>query len=450
MRRSPTLVRVVARRILGFALLAMTLQIGVVFADYWFDDGELGRLLVDRETGRLADGVRRHEGTLSFRLPEEMREAYRRGPRMGDGALFVRVRDGAGSVLFSNCGQECERYFVPLSFDRETFWQRSIAPGKPLSVAGGRSFVIGDQPVMIEIAAIRDPENFLLDVLLNEMLDHMLVPMVLMLVLVIGATILSIRTALRPVAAAAAAADRIEPQSAATRLVTAGMPSEIAHLTDAVNRAFARVADLIRAQRIFASAIAHEIRTPVAIVRLELARIADPRARKAEADLDDLTHMLEQLTALARLDAVEEGAFASVELHRAVADAVAAVAPFVYARGASIAFVEGDGARVRAVPGLLEAVLRNLVENAVKHNAPGVAITVSVGPGPAVTVADDGRGFDRSGLTEIEVGRVRRSGALGLGLRIVERIAQLHGAAVEIESAPGAGTRVTLRFPADG
>jgi signal transduction histidine kinase len=445
--RPPTLFRLVARRILGFALLAMAIQIGVVFADYWFDDGELGRLMVDRETGRLAEGVRRHDGVLGFRLPAALREAYAPDDRLEDGAIFARVRDAAGTLLFSSCEADCDRYFVPLSFDHQTFWQRSIEPGKPLSVAGGRSFTVAGDQVMIEIAVIRDPEGFLFGVLLHEMLDHMLVPMALMLVLVIGATILSIRAALRPVAAAAAAADRIDPQAAATTLATAGMPSEIAHLTEAVNRAFGRVGDLIRSQRIFASAIAHEIRTPVAIVRLELARIDDPRARKAEADLDDLTHMLEQLTSLARLDAVAEDAFATIDLRPAVGDTVASIAPFVYDRGASIDFVDAGSARVRVVPGLLEAVVRNLVENAVKHNPAGTRIEVAVGPGPVLMVRDDGRGFDRSGDTVLEVGRVRRSGALGLGIRIVERIAHLHRATVEIDSGPGTGTRVTVTFP---
>ncbi|HEX2019294.1 MAG TPA: hypothetical protein VGO17_10190 [Aurantimonas sp.] len=76
-----------------------------------------------------------------------------------------------------------------------------------------------------------------------------------------------------------------------------------------MNRAFGRVEELIRSQKIFAASIAHEIRTPVSIVKLELARIDNPRARKAEGDLDSLTHVLEQLTAPARVDATEGEAF---------------------------------------------------------------------------------------------------------------------------------------------
>jgi signal transduction histidine kinase len=441
-------VRLVARRILGFALLAMAIQVGVVLADYWFDDGELGRLLVDRQTARLAEGIRHGRDGLRFRPPGDLADDLAPGEPDEDGAVLVRVRDASGTVLFSDCGDLCDRVFVPLGFDHQTFWQRQLAPGKPLSVAGGRSFLVEGDPVMVEIAVIRDPEGYIYDVLLHEMLDHMLVPMALMLVLVIGASILSIRSALRPVAAAAAAADRIEPQAGAAHLATDGMPSEIAHLTEAVNRAFARVAELMRAQRIFASAIAHEIRTPVAIVRLELGRIADPRARKAEADLDALTHMLEQLTALARLDAVDDTAFETVDLGPAVREVVAAMAPVVYEAGLDIGFTSAGAATVRAVPGLLELVVRNLVENAVRHNPKGTRIAVTAGPGGSVTVEDDGRGFDRSGDTELEAGRVRRSGALGLGLRIVERIAQLHHARLAIETAPGRGTRVSLAFPA--
>ena len=65
-RRRVSLTAIVARRILAFAALAMALQIGIVFTDYWFDDEELGYILIERETQAIADSVHRVGGELKL------------------------------------------------------------------------------------------------------------------------------------------------------------------------------------------------------------------------------------------------------------------------------------------------------------------------------------------------------------------------------------------------
>jgi signal transduction histidine kinase len=275
----------------------------------------------------------------------------------------------------------------------------------------------------------------------------MLVPMTLMLTLVIGATIWSIKSAFLPVTAAAAAAERLDPSVPASRISTDRMPLEVARFATAVNRGIDRVGELIRAQRLFTSAIAHEIRTPAAIVRLELERIDHPGARKALGDLESLIHILEQLTALARLEAVDGSAWTRVDLARISEDVVGAVAPYVYDSGRTIAFFDQGATEVEGVPALVENLVRNLVENAVRHTPPGTAIVVTAGPGAVVSVADDGPGFDDRPRGEVqEAGTVATKGTLGIGLKIVEKIAAMHGATVERSRAPSRGATVTVRF----
>jgi signal transduction histidine kinase len=226
------------------------------------------------------------------------------------------------------------------------------------------------------------------------------------------------------------------------------MPLEIARFATAVNRSIDRVGELIRAQKLFTSAIAHEIRTPAAIVRMELERIDHPGARKALGDLDSLTHILEQLTALARLEAVDAAAWSRVDLAKLGEDVVGAVAPYVFESGRTIAFADNGAVDVEAVPALVETLVRTLVENAVRHTPRGTSITVTAGPGPVVAVADDGPGFDGRKRDEIpDVGTVQAGGSLGIGLKIVEKIAALHGASVERTSAGEGGAVVTVRFP---
>ncbi len=446
-KQNSSLIGIVARRIFAFSLLAMVLQIGVVFADYWFDDYKLSILMLQQETETLSQGITRHEGGLTYRPDDETRDRYLE--RRGDvGAIYVRVRTASGSILFSNCTTECAEHFLPLSVDVPSFWKRVIAPGKPFSVAGGQSFDRDGVPVLVELAVIKDPNGFMYSALLHEMIDSMIVPMTLMFCLVIGATIWSIRSALKPVAMAVKAADAIDPRDSGARLPVTRMPQEIERLVSAVNRLLARLGDLIQSQKVFSASIAHEIRTPVAIAKMELSRIADPRARNAERDLDALTHILEQLTSLARADAVDPSAFQRASLSGIGAEVAEATAPFVFDQGKSIEFMDHGTAPVTVIPGLVENMLRNLIENAVKHNPPGTTIVVTCGPGPRVTIEDNGRGLVDLPEHNEDLGYVKRSGQLGLGLKIVHRIAELHKAQIAIDTARDRGTKITIGFAA--
>ncbi len=442
-----SLIGLVSWRIVAFTVLAMLLEFGIVLIEYWSDESELGRFLVAQETETLAQGIKVADGKLTFVMSPEMIERYvmRKDETVGD--IYLRVRTAEGQVLFSSCEAACQTHFFPVEINPPTFWQRDIAPGKPVSVTGGRSFNVSGQEVFVELAVLKDPHGFVYNVLFHELRDHLIIPMPLMFGLVAGATILSVWAALKPVVAAAQAADRIDPRAALEPLPTEGMPREIANFANAVNRVLGRVADLIQAQKIFSTAIAHEIRTPVAIVRMELERIEGERARKAEKDLDALTHMLEQLTALAKLDVVDSRSFRTVSLGDLANDSVAALAPFVFANGHTLEFDDEGISPVYAVPSLIENTIRNLVENAVRHTPKGTHIVVRTGPGRTLNVIDDGPGFGLASGRVLESGRIKSSDALGVGLKIVERIAGLHGAVLSLESDGGAGTRVRLDFP---
>lgn len=444
--RAPHLVTLVARRILLFAGLASLIQTGVVFADYWSNTEELGRLLIEQETTlvhqAVSDGLAQQAALPGARLADR----YRLDERDGQGGYYLRVRDGT-RTLWSNCGPLCQTHFLPEELDAPTFWMTTLSPGRPLFIAGGRTFPDG---IVVEIAILGDPARLVAEVLWHEMFDHMVVPMGLMLFLVIGATILSIRRALTGVGRAAAAADAINPAARGARapLPVAGLPREIGRLTDAVNRAFDRIEALVRAQTVLAGAVAHEIRTPLAVMQLELSHIDDPRAREAERSVAALAHTVAQLTALARLDAADPASRGPADLAALAEAGVEAVAPLVFAAGDTLSFEAGPAAPVSVLPGAVELLVRNLVENAVRHTARGTAIRVCVEAPARLVVGDDGGGMDLSGRTGdggVAIGTVSRAGSLGMGLKIVERIAALHGARLSL--ANEAGLTVTIEFP---
>jgi signal transduction histidine kinase len=435
--------RIVARRIVLFATIAMLAQLVAVLWEYGSDPDNLARLMLEQETTELSKGLTRNGTRLAYELPPELAQRYN---STGSGYV-ARVRTASGAVLFSHCDAACTDHFLPLDVNPPSFWLRRTRPGYPLSIAGGRTVEIGDRAAFIEIAIDRDPERVVWGVLFNEALEHMLVPMSLTLIFVLGASLLSIRAALRPVAQAAEAAERLDPLGSDARLDQAGMPLEIAKLAGAVNRSFDRIRELMTAQKLFTSAIAHEIRTPLAVIMLELERIDHPGARRAMNEIEELTRFLEQLVTLARLEATDRTGFAPTGLDDLLSEVVASIAPWVYARGATIAFEPSANPAIFAHVPLLKDAVRNLVENAVRHGGDHVAIVVRSDSAPAVTVTDDGTGCARAESGETER-YYKTQGGLGIGLEIVRRIAALHGAVFELAAARPRGTVAALRFSA--
>jgi signal transduction histidine kinase len=412
---------ILTRRIAFFAVLAMVLQLAVIFSDYYWNVGELSRLFVEQETERLASGITIDGQGVQYRLPDNLRQRYEERST----GYVARIRDAGGALVFESCDDACENRFLPADVNPPDFWLRSLRPGKPLALVGGRAFLAGNQRFFIDVATIDDPQNVVSSVFWNEVIEHMLVPMSILLILVLGATLLSVRQALKPVRAAADAADSIDPMDARSHLNFDGMPREVAHLAIAINGAFERVGELMTSQKLFTSGIAHEIRTPLAAMRLELGNIDHPRARRAEADLDDLVRFVAELTALARLDSFDHGIFEAVDLVTLSSSVVEQLAPWVYAHSHSLEFSPVvQTASIRGAPALLKDALRNLVENAVRHTPRGTVILVHVGS-TTIRVEDRHAGEIRS-----EAETSDHADSLGIGLKIVTRIAELHGGAL--------------------
>lgn len=111
----------------------------------------------------------------------------------------------------------------------------------------------------------------------------------------------------------------------------------------------------MRSQRILTSGIAHEVRTPHAAIKLELGHIDHPRARKAEADLDDLVRFIGQLTALARLDTFDHSMFEEVDLVVLCAGVAEQLAPWIYENKHSLELSSrAETAIVKGMPALLK------------------------------------------------------------------------------------------------
>jgi two-component system sensor histidine kinase QseC len=204
------------------------------------------------------------------------------------------------------------------------------------------------------------------------------------------------------------------------------------------------------------------LRTPVAAIKAQaqVARLAAGEETRNRA-IDQVVHgadragrLVDQLLTLARLDTVDLGSLAAHPLRPIVAEVLAEAAPRALSRGVTVEMVEGLEVQARCEPGLVAVLLRNLVDNAVSHarvDVVRVALAADAG-GAVVSVNDEG-----PGIPEDEHARVLQrfyrletagEGGSGLGLSIVQRIAEIHGATVKLCSGEsGKGLRVEIRFP---
>ena len=241
----------------------------------------------------------------------------------------------------------------------------------------------------------------------------------------------------------------------------AQLPDEVQPLVSELNLLFERVQRAFEAQEHFVADAAHELRSPLAALRLQLQglqRAGDDTARAAaierlSAGIDRATRLVEQLLTLARQ---ESGSTATepVDLRAIAQLALADVAPAAQARSMDVGLLDSEAA---TVPGNVEALrmlVRNLLDNAIKYTAPGgqVDVQVRADNGHAVlTVEDSGPGIAPEHRERVMQRFVRETAegapGSGLGLAIVLAIAQRHGAVVALDSSPRlGGLRVTLRF----
>jgi signal transduction histidine kinase len=236
-------------------------------------------------------------------------------------------------------------------------------------------------------------------------------------------------------------------------------------LAQRLRQQVARLEEVDVARREFLASIAHDLRTPLTAMRGSLDGMTANSA--GAASMEDrqllaiatrhcirLGRLVEQIFALARLDSSHvRTQLERVSLAELAQDIVSKFQGLADAADLRLSLeIDPDAAPVMADVGLLETVLQNLLENAIRHTPRGGQVAVCVtdrGNRIATRVSDTGVGIGAEDLVRLgrpfEIGPGGRS---GLGLTIVRRALELHGAALAIESVPGSGTAATFELPA--
>ncbi|CAA9309875.1 MAG: probable two-component sensor kinase, partial [uncultured Frankineae bacterium] len=267
---------------------------------------------------------------------------------------------------------------------------------------------------------------------------------------------LTVGRTLRPVEQLRAGAEAVTAADPSRRLPVPAAEDEVRRLAETLNGMLDRLEAGGARQRAFVADAAHELRSPLAALRtvLEVALVhpdpegPEPTLRTASEEVLRMARLVDDLLLLARLDAGASPARGAGRAQRVdLAEVVRELVPDGVVLHLSPAPVVAD-------PDALVRVVRNLVDNAVRHAASTVTVTVSAGEHVELLVDDDGPGipeqersrvFDR--FHRLDSPRTRDAGGTGLGLAIVRELVAVAGGTVGVEESPAGGARLRVQLP---
>lgn len=448
----------IRRRLLLWLLVATAVFGALALVDTWREAKRMATQLSDRVLAGSALVIAERagldvNGQIAIEIPYG---ALQMLSSAAEDRVFYRV-DGAEGRLVTGYDD------LPVARARqggEPAFADDVFRGEPVRVASlarAASTGIDEVAFVVTVAETTNARDELTrTILLRSALRLML--MMLGAAVIVG---VAVTVSLRPLyrlgeAIATRSHDDLAP-------VETRVPSEVRGLVGTINSFMLRLKSALDGLRNFTGNAGHQLRTPLAVVRTQLALAARaqtlPQAQEAAAKGDAAVahaeRILAQLLLLAKVDAAKGHASPPIDLVGFARAVTADHIPAAAEAGIDLGF-EGDARlRVRAEPLLLGEALRNLISNAIVHTGTGTEVTVRVYSerGEAVLeVQDDGPGIAPAARARA-IGRFARGDThgpgMGLGLPVVDEIAALFGAKLWLEAgASGRGLRAQLRFTA--
>ena len=293
----------------------------------------------------------------------------------------------------------------------------------------------------------------------------------LLLLVTVALAVLGLRRGLRPLAELATSAAlvntsnwKLNPsEGALSTTELAPLTQAMTAMLDGLHRAFTQ-------QREFLANAAHELKTPVAILKstlqslLQRPRAAEEYRAGLEQALDDMARLEQLMHSMLRLARAEQWAAGStrrdleaVEVAATCESVLERLAPVARERGVTIQFVGNGPMPMRADADDLELVWSNLLENAIRFSPAGGNVQLRVranGQRGYIEVEDEGPGIPQSELAHLferfhrsDSSRARNTGGYGLGLAISKALIEAYGGTITPESGPGQGTRMVVEVP---
>lgn len=436
-RKSPSLKRPLIIQPLIFQLAILLISCTVIMA--LATRADVGGLYTDESiTPIIAKAVvRERDGRLVVRMTPELSKLRSETPNLwfvakddaGRRVTYGRIPqqytsliEGLGDVSYAHLRDRSPPYRLSAVIRRET------GPAGSLTILGhgkltGVTFIV-----------------FLAS-------NLVVVPIFLLLALIsLIVTPWIVRRSLAGVSRIAQEAEQINTNRRGRRLSEEHVPSEIAPLVRAVNDALRRLDEGYERQRRFIASAAHELRTPIAILRVKVDAADEAATRRLGSDVERLATLAEQLLDLQRLDTDRQDD--PIDLAELARRTAGDLAPLLIASDRTIEVKVEGVPSLRGDAGAIDRVVTNLVQNAIEHGGRHVTIRVTAA---GFEVEDDGPGIpleERERVFE-PFHRLRpRSTGAGLGLNLVQQVIERHGGRVSILGAPGGGTIVRVEFAA--
>jgi signal transduction histidine kinase len=417
------------------------------FKTKWMDVTLHQETLLDQARVIASYLVASGNDSIELNLPPRLAEAYTNP----ESSYRFAVRDASGRILF-NVGSPVGPLPV-LSNHKYKVYNYDPDGTGPFNVSGAAlQDTINQRAFFIQVEQRTQSDQVGAAVIYEFLADGGWLGIVFMFVL-LGASVWLVKRAIMPLNHISQLAETIGPAKADVRLPTENVPLEILPLVHAMNSALDRLAQALKHQREFNANAAHQLRTPLAVLRANIDALENPRVvNSIRIDVDHMSRIVSQLLADARLETACFSLDEVVDLNDLAADIAAGFAPVVLASNRTIELLRSDApVVVRTNSFALREALGNLIENAIFHTPVGSSVRIRVTNRPAIEVMDSGPGIpvEQRALVFERFWRAdQNTSGAGLGLSIVDRIMKaLHGW-VYVDDAPSGGAQFALVFPA--
>lgn len=432
----------ISRQLALAALLAAVFEIAIVFMLYSADRQKLGEQLISRQARRIA-------AILTVDGPRAATLGKLASPT-GAQSFAFSIYDSAGERLFAT-PEKAGNPSTDLPVLENANSTRAL--GVPGTAISGVRLISGNgRQYAVAITITGDEPKLFLPVFAEEALDHVILPLVPLTTLLLIVNIIIVRCGLAPLTIAAKQAEQIGPAQMDVRLSVPSGGREIGAIVDAVNQAFDRLQQAMRTLEGFTADAAHELRTPLSVLRLRVDALPESVIKNSLThDIIAMTRLVSQMLDLARADTLAIGKDDRVDLASMIRDVVVDMAPLAFAADRELSFVTVGSSEIAGHREALARVVRNLVDNALAHSPAHGAVRVEAGPGPRFSVRDHGPGITADPPNHIFRrfwrGPGQTSEGAGLGLAIAESIIAKHGATIDAANAPNGGALFTVVFP---
>lgn len=438
--------RIVIMHVVAVIVAAILLR----FALYRFLDSDVEQLQQSAMRTQ-AEALERHltlgPGGWSLDLPAGVRDQYSEAY----GRYKYAVLDDTRTVIFSSLADR--RQLFRISDDqRVTDYFESPTPGGEQSISGvSIRSVLSGRTVWIQVAEDLSHRDVLVDDITANFFQQGVWFIGPVFVLLLFADIVIFRVAVKRLHRASDLARDISPTRIDVRFPTKDIPTEIMPLVKAVNQALDRIERGYRSQRDFTADAAHELRTPLAILRTRIETLPEnSQARALVRDVESMSRVISQLLDAAELETTVIDPEETVDLHEVCIEVAEYIAPLALKQQKTIELTGADEAvYVRANAEMIRRAIRNLAENALNHTPEQTIVEIAVHSDGVVSVIDQGQGVRRVDQEHIykRFWRQDRRAGAGLGLSIVKRIVEAHDGTITLENRPSGGAKFSIRLP---